>query len=83
MEKNNMVLVGVLVLMVLVAGVQAFQFNTLSDSLSGLKVSGTVASASAPASAAALAITVISVTFGESFTIRGRVVAFLTALTTL
>lgn len=50
MEKSNIVLVGVLALMVVVAGVQAFQFNALSDSLSGLKVEGAVASTSAPVS---------------------------------
>ena len=46
MEKNTLILIGVLAIMVLVAGVQAFQFNKLSNSLSGLKVSGTVATSS-------------------------------------
>ncbi len=50
MEKSDMVLVGVLALVVLVAGVQAFQFYALSDSLSNLDVSGAGASAPAPRS---------------------------------
>lgn len=50
MEKNTLILVGVLALMVLIAGVQLFQFNALTNSLSDVKVSGTVA-ASTPAPA--------------------------------
>jgi len=43
MEKNTLVLIGVLAAMVLIAGVQFFQFNALTNNLGNLKVSGTVA----------------------------------------
>ena len=51
MEKNTLVLIGVLAVMVLIAGVQMFQFNSLTNSLSNVKVSGTVAASSSPTSA--------------------------------
>ena len=51
MEKSTLVLIGVLAVMVLLAGVQFFQFSSLTSSLSKIKVSGTVAaSSSAPVS---------------------------------
>ncbi len=44
MEKNSKILIGVLAIMIIVAGVQAFQFSALANSLQDLKVSGVSAS---------------------------------------
>ncbi len=43
MEKNTLVLIGVLAAMVLIAGVQFFQFNALTSNLGNIKLSGNVA----------------------------------------
>ncbi len=43
MEKNTLILVGVLAVMVLIAGVQLFQFNAVTSSLGNIKTSGTIA----------------------------------------
>lgn len=51
MEKNTLVLIGVLAIMVLIAGIQLFQFNALTNSLNNVKASGTVAASSSPAPA--------------------------------
>lgn len=48
MEKKNLVLIGVLAVIVLIAGVQLFQFNALTNSLGDVKVSGTVPATSSP-----------------------------------
>ncbi len=48
MEKNTLILIGVLSVMVLIAGVQLFQFNSLTHSLSNVKVSGTSAASTSP-----------------------------------
>lgn len=49
MKKSTLVLIGVLAIMVLIAGIQMFQFHALTNSLSGVKVSGTVSASASPA----------------------------------
>lgn len=49
MEKSSLVLISVLALMVLIAGVQFFHFNALTNSLTNVKASGSVAVVSSPA----------------------------------
>jgi len=58
MEKNNMILLGVLALMIVISAAQALQFNALSNSLNDLKVSGAVSTvplaSSGPSSSASV-----------------------------
>jgi len=48
MKKNNLVLIGVLAVIVLIAGVQLFQFNALTDNIGNIKTSGTAPATSSP-----------------------------------
>ena len=48
MEKNNIILIAVLTVLIIIAGVQAIQFNALSGSLSG-NTGGTAINNQAPA----------------------------------